>query len=74
MPMETHEVTATITFESTFFVEARDEDSAETKLTRLLNSVDLFEAVEGRSDKFNEACWKNDVHAGGPMNEYDFSI
>lgn len=74
MPMETHEVTATITFRSTFYVEARDEDSAETKLTRLLNTVDLFEAVEGRSDGFTKACHQNDVHQGGPMNEYYFEI
>jgi len=74
MPMETYEVTATVTFHSTFHVLARDEDSADAKLTRLLNSVDLFEAVEGRSDRFNEACLQHDVELGGPMNEYDFEI
>jgi len=73
MPMETHEITATITFESTFTVEARDEESGERKVRRMLNSVDLFSAVEGRSDAFEKACRDNDIH-DGPMNSYHFNI
>jgi hypothetical protein len=66
MPMDTFQVTATITFESEFTVEARDEESAERKLRRLLNAVGLYAAIEGRSDRFSKACEKHDVD--GPHN------
>lgn len=66
MPMETFQLTATITFESEFTVEARDEESAERKLRRLLNAVGLYAAIEGRSDRFIQACQKHDVE--GPYN------
>ncbi len=68
MTMESHEVTATITFEATFTVEATSEQSAERKIGRLLDKVDLFEVVEGRSDNFKKASRRHDIVCG-PMND-----
>ncbi len=69
MTMESHEVTATITVEATFTVEAASEQSAERKVGRVLDKVDLFEVIEGRTDDFKIASKKNDIVCG-PMNNY----
>jgi hypothetical protein len=73
MESEEYDIQATITFRSTFSVNASSEEEATEKLKNVLNAVDLFEVVEGKSEKFTAACGENDVW-GAPQNEYDYDL